>query len=231
MTDWNQAGDIAKLVISSSVVSAVVSLVVAHFKDKKAVQLAKDMEKLKSDLAKLNAADIEKLKHKLGLDALEHNIRFQKLHEKTAVVIVRSFKLIQIAYRSTGSFVSPMDWAGEPRKEGKLKIAGDDYHKAVTYIYDYKLLFPPDVFRDLADLLKQMYVTISGFQTGMMEEKDGIFRDRENNFWSLADKDFKKLAPLHDSLHDKMQKALGFRFSDEPTKTDVTEARPPAETS
>lgn len=175
--------------------------------------LTKEIERQKSEWSKLNAVDIEHLKHQLGINALEHNVRFEKLHERVSITIIRSFKLIIKSYRSLGSLICPIDFGDEPDKDGKFDIARADYQKAMRYVHDNRLLLPVKVFSQLKDFLKVEHTVMSDLRTALRYEKAGVGSTEDK--WSRAEKAANELLnPLFDQIHAQMQKALGFSADD-----------------
>src|SRR5882762_456564 len=85
--------------------------------------LAKDLEKFKSDLATTSSSAAEQLKHELAVAALEHNVKFSKLHERRAEVVAEAYGLLVEAHWASQSFVSLMEWVGEPPKQEKYVTA------------------------------------------------------------------------------------------------------------
>src|SRR5580658_2945735 len=77
----------------------------------------------KSLIGNFLAKDLEKFKGDLQLAAVEHQIRFSRLHDKRATVLADLYKLLVVAAWETESFVSPVQWAGEPDKQAKYQKA------------------------------------------------------------------------------------------------------------
>lgn len=78
--------------------------------------------------------DIEEFKAALQVAAIEHEIRFTKLHEKRAEVLADLYKLLVAATWETESFASPIEFKGEMDKTQK-------YEKALVAIADYFRFF------------------------------------------------------------------------------------------
>src|SRR5258706_3765597 len=66
--------------------------------------LAKDLEQFKASLAAASSAATERLKHDLQVAALEHEVRFSKLHERQAEVIAEAYALLVEAHWASPSF-------------------------------------------------------------------------------------------------------------------------------
>ena len=81
--------------------------------------LAKDIERFKSELSAASAAATERLKHDLQLAATEHQVRYSKLQARRGEVIAEMYALLVEAHWASQSFVSPVEFGGEPSKAEK----------------------------------------------------------------------------------------------------------------
>ena len=83
-------------------------------------------EKLETHKAQLKAqADIEseRLRSQLSIAATEHQVKFSSLHDKRAEVIAELYGLLVQAHWDAGSFISPVEFGGEPTKKEKYVTA------------------------------------------------------------------------------------------------------------
>ena len=85
--------------------------------------LAKDLERFKSELSATTSSTAERLKHELQMAATEHLVRYAKLHERRAEVIAELYGLLVEAQWSSQTFVSVIEFAGEPPKSEKYVSA------------------------------------------------------------------------------------------------------------
>src|SRR3954462_9455759 len=83
--------------------------------------LSKSVEAFKARLEAESNSAAERLRHELGMVALEHQVRFSKLHERRAEVIAQAYTKLVEAYWALQSFASPLEWAGEPDKSEKYR--------------------------------------------------------------------------------------------------------------
>ena len=67
-------------------------------------KLSRDVSKFQSDLKAASDAAIERLKSDLQLHAIEHQVRFSRLHEKRATVIAELNSLLAEAMWEAESF-------------------------------------------------------------------------------------------------------------------------------
>jgi hypothetical protein len=90
-----------------------------RFKDQLASDSARELEGLKSQLSLTANSELERLRGDLALAASEHSIMLSRLQERRAQVIGDLYSKIAVATRLTSSFVSPMQWIGEPSQMNK----------------------------------------------------------------------------------------------------------------
>lgn len=115
-------------------------------------QMAKDLRQLESRLETQAATAIEQLKHNLQTQSVEHEIRFSRWHERQAAVIARLYALLVEAYWDMGAFVSPVDWANDPPKSDKYRVAMNKAAEFYRY-FDRRRLFLPSHVADRIDKL------------------------------------------------------------------------------
>ena len=83
--------------------------------------IVRDTKEFESSLKAKADAAIEHLKNDLQLRTIEHQVRFSRLHEKRAAVIAELYGHLVEALWEAESFLSPMEWAGEPSKKEALR--------------------------------------------------------------------------------------------------------------
>lgn len=84
-------------------------------------RLALDAEKFKAELKANADMEMEKLKHSLQRIAVEHQVRFSKLHEKRAEVIADLYRRLSVVFWDAQRFVltGGQGARGKPRNIGK----------------------------------------------------------------------------------------------------------------
>ncbi|WP_157835251.1 hypothetical protein [Xanthomonas sp. SHU 199] len=90
-------------------------------------------EKLESHKAQLQAqaaVETERLRSQLSIQATEHAVRFQRLHEKRAEVVEQLYSLLTEAYRKASTFASPVELNGGPGKD-------EQYIEAHNSLFDF----------------------------------------------------------------------------------------------
>jgi hypothetical protein len=106
-------------------------------------RLARDAEEFKSRLKAEADTQIEKLKNSLQMAALEHQVRFSKLHERRAEVIAEVYKRLGEIYAEGRLVVYTMS------RSGKLPEYFEQYNAAyknnwvlARFIEDHRIFLP-----------------------------------------------------------------------------------------
>lgn len=125
--------------------------------------LTKDLEKFKISIKAEADAKTEQLKNNLQMSALEHNVKFSKLHEKRAEVVAEVYSLLVQAYWDISSFASPMEWVGEPNKQEKYVTAMNSVADFYKYFDKHRIYIPEDVCQKLHEFVQGMRQKAIGF--------------------------------------------------------------------
>lgn len=146
--------------------------------------LSKDLDKFKGALNAEYTIASEKLKHELKLIASEHEVRFQKLHEKRADVIAEIHRLIREVHAKMRHlslfFIGDMD--EKPKKEVFDKVmeaSGNLYN----YFYENSIYLP-----------EKLWDTTEKFVMSVRREAEKFMRIDQPRLWSIVD------APLDETL-------------------------------
>lgn len=106
--------------------------------------IARDTKRFELDIqAKANSA-IEHLKNQLQLKTIEHQVRFSRLHEKRASVIAELYGYLVESLWEAETFLSPMQWAGDPDKNVQHATAMNKLAEFYRF-FDKHRIYLPDV--------------------------------------------------------------------------------------
>ncbi|HTS23178.1 MAG TPA: hypothetical protein VMN79_15365 [Casimicrobiaceae bacterium] len=139
---------------------AVLAVIAKSFLEKLIVRDTKRFEaelKAKADVA------IENLKSELQLKAIEHQVRFSRLHEKPAVVIADLYGHLVEALWEAESFLSPMEWAGEPNKKEKHATAMNKLVDLYRYFDKNRIYLPGPICDSLEKLGQDVRMQVIKF--------------------------------------------------------------------
>lgn len=104
---------------------------------------------------------IEQLKSDLQLRTIEHQVRFSRLHEKQATVIADVYAHLVETLWEAESFLSPVEWNGEPSKKEKYATSINKIIELFRYFDKHRIYLP----EHLCDILDQLITEIRGHVT------------------------------------------------------------------
>jgi len=206
--------EIIQFVISSILGNALV-LAVLGWLGKSLLEklIQRDSRQFEIEIKAKADTTIEQLKSDLQLRTIEHQVRFSRLHEKQAEVIAELNCYIVEALWTAESFLSPMEWAGEPNKQEKYQEAMKKLVDLYRY-FDKTRIYLPE---HLCTTLDQLILNVRGHVT-----KFGIYlrwddssmqdhtRKEKQDAWLGGWEAISKQIPLvRKSLEDEFRKLLG----------------------
>lgn len=102
------------------------------------------------------AKDVERFKAELQVAAIEHQVRFSKLHEKRAEVLAELYTLLVAATWATTNFASPMQWAGDPDKKTQYRNAINSIAEYFRFFETHRIWLPLEICGPLEEFAKQL---------------------------------------------------------------------------
>lgn len=160
--------------------------------------LAKDLEKFKSELAAASSATTEHLKHELQRAALEHQVRFSKLHERRAEVIAQLYGLLVEAHWASQSFISPAEFSGEPSKQEKYAEAMNKAAEFYRFFDKNRIWLPEGLCKQLEQFLRNMRSKVIEFGVHVTHDTGHgppHFTKEKMDVWIKAHEYFEKEVP------------------------------------
>lgn len=133
----------------------------------------------KAFVEKLIARDADKFKHNLELIAVEHEIRFLKLHETRAIVIAKLYKHLAKVQWESDRFAGPIEWLVEEPLDVRLstvdrrnsgKATFDSIVTCYRYFDTHRIYLPLETGKKLDQLLRDIWVVaenLSGYERGV----------------------------------------------------------------
>ena len=147
MFDWQ---DLIKTLGGEGMVLAAVGWLVKTLVSNR---FARDAEAYKTQLKTSADAEIERLKNSLQIVALEHEVRFSKLHERRAQVIADLYKLLVEAPGVAGGYI-----LDDPSDSSQAHIAAEKALELYRFV-DLNRLYLPD---SVCVLLEKFVNTLKG---------------------------------------------------------------------
>lgn len=138
------------------------------------------LETHKAQLSAHSAIETERLRSQLNMQATEHAVRFQGLHEKRAAVIAEMYALLVEAYWKASSFASPMEWAGEPDKQQKYNDAMNSFAAFFQFFDKHQIYLPPEICAQIEAFVREMRKMAIGFGVYLRHDEKAMPPDSVN---------------------------------------------------
>jgi hypothetical protein len=180
--------------------------------------ITRDTIKFQAELQAKADATIERLKSELQIQTIEHQERFSRLHEKRATVVAELYGHLVEALWAAESFLSPMEWAGEPKKEDKHRDAMNRLVDLYRYFDKHRIFIPADIGASLEKLIIDVRRHVVRFGT-YVRYTDAAANERtyeqKNKAWDDGwDAIKEKIPPLRQKLEVELRKLLGDRVTE-----------------
>lgn len=125
--------------------------------------IQRDSKRFEIELKAKADSTIEQLKSDLQLRTIEHQIRFSRLHEKQATVIADLNAHVVEALWEAESFLSPIEWVGEPNKHEKHKAAMDKLVDLYRYFNKHRIYLPERLCSGMEQLVTDVRSHVVSF--------------------------------------------------------------------
>jgi hypothetical protein len=99
--------------------------------------------------------DVENFKAALQQAAVEHQIRFSKLHEKRAEVLAELYRLLVAAYWEVSEFTSPLQ-VGDPDRKKQYASAINAVASYFRFFDQHRIWLPPALCDPLEAFARQL---------------------------------------------------------------------------
>lgn len=118
--------------------------------------ITRDTKRFEFELKAKSDSTIEHLKNELQIRTIEHEVRFSRLDGKRASVIAELNGHIAEVLWEAESFLSPMQWVGEPPHEEKHRNAMNKLAEFFRFFDKHRIYLPPELCDSLQDLAMQV---------------------------------------------------------------------------
>jgi hypothetical protein len=175
--------------------------------------IERDTKQFESDLKAKSDAVIEHLKNELQLKTIEHQVRFSRLHEKRADVIAELYGSFVEALWEAESFLSPIEWHGEPNKKEKHLAAMNKLTDLYRYFDKHRIYLPTELCSSLDQLVMEVRTLVINFGVYVEFHEDNLnnsTQQEKREAWSAGWKAIKNQVPLaRQSLENEFRSLLG----------------------
>jgi hypothetical protein len=200
--DWS---DIAKTVGTSGVIVAAITYLAkslwGHW-------LTSDLEKHRASLRLENETKIEQLKAELSRVALEHEVKFSRVHDRRAEVIADIYKRLYHVVRDFKSLTAMMEFSGEPSKEEKRKTAIASYNNLAPFFCENRIYLEEEVCKLMESFLRKIRDVNALWQKELRSQQRT--EPPKEDYWMQAEEAMEKETPIiFSSLEQTFRSILG----------------------
>ena len=175
--------------------------------------ILRDTRQFEMDLKVKTDAAIERLKAELQLRSIEHQVRFSQLHEKRATVIAQLYGYIIDALWAAESFLTPMEWLGEPSKEEKHWAAIQKLIKLYRYFSRHRIYLPREMcvsLDALVDIVREHVVRFGVYVRHVKNGDSSRLVQEKNDAWEKGWQAIREQIPLaREQLEKELRDLLG----------------------
>ena len=174
--------------------------------------LQRDSRRFEFELKAKADSAIEQLKSDLQIRTIEHQVRFSQLHEKRANVIAELNGLVVEALWEAESFLSPMQWAGEPDKREKERVAMSKLVELFRYFDKHRIYLPIELCDVVAKLVTDVRTHVIRFGTYLTWDESALqehTRKEKHEVWMASWDAIKNQVPtVRKQLEDSFRALL-----------------------
>lgn len=161
----------------------------------------------KAQLQIVNLHSVEQLKSDLGRAAYEHQIRFSRLHEKTAAVIAETYEKLVNLDRAIRSYTKPLtsevDGPLAERRE-KLNDAFADFYR---HFLPRQIFLPKETAVRVRKFAEEVFDTAQNFADYI---EDGVIPGEKHTTWSATVTKVRgELKEFLDLIEEEFRQRLG----------------------
>lgn len=179
--------------------------------------LARDLKQFEVKLTQQSQLAAEELKHRLGISALEHQVRFSKLHARQAQIIEEAFARILDFEDASEVLALANNDMPEHLLEPALHRAEDARNELARYIRRHEIFLPEETTTQIHNLVDRVNALLSACSFNLIDKTfagDGLefggYFPEHKEAWSAVHQYLKHEAPsVRKSLESEFRKHLG----------------------
>lgn len=139
--------------------------------------LSKNIEAYKHKLEGQTAAELERLRAQLAIVAVEHQVRFSRLHDRQAEIIATIFAKLDHLHGAFREWTYPGALGQAPNMIKRRDRAIDQFNKFVQYYYPHAIWLDEDTCAAINGILDQLRTPYYDFVVNT--DQNGHPRDRD----------------------------------------------------
>lgn len=175
--------------------------------------LARDTKRFEAELKAKSDSAIERLKSDLQLRTIEHQVRFSRLHEKRATAIAELYSLLIEALWEAESFLSPVEFVGEPSKHEKNATARNKLVDLYRHFDKHRIYLPVEQCNALQELISTVRTHVISYGNWLPYDGESLpdhARKEQHETWQRGwDAIRNQIPKARESLEAEFRALLG----------------------
>ena len=168
--------------------------------------IARDTKRFESELKAQADATVERLKNELQLKTIEHQVRFSRLHEKSAETIAETYSLLRSYLHAVADYVKVLEMAGEKSKAERREAVNTALKEFRDYFVKRQIFLPKETAKRIRELDDKLFKSAQHFAMNIEgKETTASSEDWMKAFSSVNE----EIPPVLELLEDEFRGLLG----------------------
>ncbi|AHB08503.1 hypothetical protein U875_14060 [Pandoraea pnomenusa 3kgm] len=164
----------------------------------------------------------ERLKSDLQRQATENQIRFSKLHEKTAEVTAEAYRLLVTALWEIETAVSPLKLGENPDLIGQFNSAFDSLLEFYRYFGVHRIYLPEDVCKSVESIFSETRSTLIMYGTYLRYDPQSLPVHAQTKKIEIESKAWDKIKNEIPTAREKLETQFRNLLGHKPQTTTAT---------
>ncbi|MBI5918379.1 MAG: hypothetical protein HY849_03265 [Nitrosomonadales bacterium] len=168
--------------------------------------IARDTKRFESEIKAQADATVERLKNELQLKTIEHQIRFSRLHEKSAETIAETYSLLRSYLHAVADYVKVLEMAGEKPKAERREAVNTALQEFRSYFVKRQIFLPKETARRVRELDEKLFKSAQHFAMKIEGQETTASSDDWMKAFSSVNEE---IPPVLELLEDEFRELLG----------------------
>lgn len=168
--------------------------------------IIRDTKRFESELKAQADATVERLRNELQLKTIEHQVRFSRLHERSAETIAETYSLLQSYLQAVADYVKVFEMAGEKPKSERREAVNNALKNFREYFVKRRIFLPKETAKRIHNLDEKLFEAARHFAVKIEgHETTASSADWMKAFSSVNE----EIPPVLELLEDEFRSLLG----------------------
>lgn len=179
------------------------------------------LESHKTQIRYESERELEHIRAELQIDAERRSIQYSKIFNEIAETVAGAYERLVTAKDAVASYVSLVEWNGEPSKEEKRKVAGKALQDFIGYFKTKKIYLPNETAQRVEEFTIGLRDITIDFMNGVERGRDErrLKHGEDVDTWQNAHEYMTdEVPPVLNALEEEFRSILGVSQSSRNTE-------------